>query len=60
MQVKVFIESFNEVHKELILDFDGTVDPVHGGRFGAYFHGYNDHHCFLPIYVFCGQKVRDI
>lgn len=57
MQVEVFIESFKSAPKELILDFDSTDDPVHGGQLGAYFHGYYDHHCFLPLYVFCGQKL---
>jgi len=57
MQVEVFIESFKSAPVELILDFDGTDDPVHGDQLGAYFHGYYDHHCFLPLYVFCGQKL---
>jgi len=57
MQVEVFIESFKKAPKELILDFDGTDDPVHGEQLGAYFHGYYDHHCFLPLYVFCDQKL---
>jgi hypothetical protein len=57
MQVEVFIESFKKAPKELILDFDSTDDPVHGGQLGAYFHGYYDHHCFLPLYVFCGEKL---
>jgi len=57
MQVEVFIESFKDDPKELILDFDSTDDPVHGSQLGAYFHGYYDHHCFLPLYVFCGQKL---
>jgi hypothetical protein len=57
MQVEVFIESFKTAPKELILDFDSTDDPVHGEQLEAYFHGYYDHHCFLPLYVFCGEKL---
>ena len=55
--VEIFIESFSQPPAELILDFDSTDDPVHGGQLGAYFHGYYDHHCFLPLYVFCGEKL---
>ena len=57
IQLDVFIESLKRAPKELILDFDGTDDPVYGGQLGAYFHGYYDHHCFLPLYVFCRQKL---
>ena len=24
---------------------------------GRFFHGYYDHYCFLPLYVFCGQQL---
>jgi hypothetical protein len=41
----------------LILDFDATDDPVHGQQEGRFFHGYYDHYCFLPLYVFCGDQL---
>lgn len=28
--------------------------PVHGGQPGKFFNGYYDHHCYFPLYVFCG------
>ena len=31
--------------------------PVHGKQEGRFFHGYYDHHCFLPLYVFCGDEL---
>jgi len=37
----------------LILDFDATDDAVHGNQEGRFYHGYYDHYCFLPLYVFC-------
>ena len=43
--------------RHLILDFDATDDPVHGKQEGRFFHGYYDHHCFLPLYVFCGDEL---
>ena len=55
--VDVFIESFDKAPQELILDFDTTDDAVHGKQLGAVFHGYYDHYCVLPLYVFCGDKL---
>ena len=55
--VDVFVESFKEPPKELILDFDATDDIVHGNQEGRFFHGYYNHYCFLPLYVFCGDQL---
>ncbi len=55
--VEVFIESFDRAPEELILDFDSTDDAVHGEQVGRFFHGYYDHYCFLPLYVFCGNHL---
>jgi hypothetical protein len=55
--LETFIDSFKKPPKELILDFDGTDDPVHGNQAGAHFHGYYDNYCFLPLYVFCGKQL---
>lgn len=58
---EVFVEQFIASHKtppkELILDFDATDDPVHGNQVSRFFHGYYDHYCFLPLYVFCGEQL---
>jgi hypothetical protein len=40
-----------------MLDFDATDDPIHGKQEGRFFHGYYDHHCYLPLYVFCGDEL---
>jgi len=55
--VDQFIASFTEAPAELVLDFDATDDPVHGQQEGRFFHGYYDHYCFLPLYVFCGEQL---
>lgn len=55
--VEQFISSFDTVPDELILDFDATDDEVHGQQEGRGFHGYYDHYCFLPLYVFCGEHL---
>lgn len=52
-----FIGAFAEPPTELILDFDATDDPVPGHQEQRFFHGYDDHHCFLPLYVFCGEQL---
>lgn len=52
-----FINSYPHTPKELILDFDATDDRVHGRQQGRFFHGYYDHYCFLPLYVFCGDQL---
>jgi Transposase DDE domain group 1 len=55
--VDQFIASHTDPPEHLILDFDATDDPIHGEQEGRFFHGYYDHHCFLPLYVFCGDEL---
>jgi Transposase DDE domain group 1 len=55
--VDQFIAAHREPPESLILDFDATDDPTHGKQEGHFFHGYYDHHCFLPLYVFCGDEL---
>lgn len=55
--VERFIASFDAAPEELVLDFDATDDAVHGRQEGRFFHGYYDHYCFLPLYVFCGERL---
>ena len=57
VMVQQFIASFKRAPRKLILDFDATDDRVHGMQEGRHFHGYYDHHCFLPLYVFCGDQL---
>ncbi len=52
-----FIASHPTPPEHLILDFDATDDPTHGNQEGRFFHGYYDHHCFLPLYVFSGDEL---
>ena len=57
LMVELFIESFDKPPTELILDFDATDDPIHGKQEGAFFHGYYKNYCYLPLYVFCGERL---
>lgn len=52
-----FIEQHDKPPKEIVLDFDGTDIPVHGDQPGKFFNGYYDHHCYFPLYVFCGRHL---
>lgn len=51
----LFIETFSEAPAEIVLDIDATDDPLHGKQEGAYFHGYYNEYCYLPLYIFCGD-----
>ena len=55
--VDKFIASHKKAPKRIILDFDATDIPVHGNQENRFFHGYYDHYCFLPLYVFCGDQL---
>jgi hypothetical protein len=55
--VDQFIASRSSPPEHLMLDFDATDDPVHGDQEKRFFHGYYDHHCFLPLYVFCDHEL---
>lgn len=55
--IEQFIASHDAVPDELILDIDASDIPLHGDQEGREFHGYYDHYCYLPLYVFCGQSM---
>ena len=57
LMVEQFVESFAEAPEELVLDFDATDDTVHGMQEKRFFHGYYDSCCFLPLHVFCGDRL---
>ena len=52
-----FVASRKKPPRRLVLDFDATDDVVHGRQQGRFFHGYYDHYCFLPLYVFCDKQL---
>ena len=57
----VLIDQFIAGHRtapaELVLDIDASDVPLHGRQELAEFHAYYDQHCYLPLYVFCGQSL---
>jgi hypothetical protein len=42
--------------ERVLLDFDATADPTHGGQEGSYYHGYYEQHVYHPLLVFDGQS----
>ena len=52
-----FMASYERPPRRLVLDFDATDDRVHGQQVGRFYHGYYDHYCFLPLYVFCKDQL---
>jgi len=52
-----FIASHKQAPDEIIPDLDATDDAVPGNQEGRFFHGYCDHCCFFPLYVFCGSQL---
>jgi hypothetical protein len=55
--VEKFIASHERAPEELIVDIDASDVPLHGQQERHEFHAYYDHHCYLPLYVFCGQAL---
>jgi hypothetical protein len=52
-----FIASYDTAPEEIVLDVDASDVPLHGNQEHSEFHAYYDHHCYLPLYVFCGQAM---
>ena len=55
--VDLFLESHDRAPAEIVLDIDATDDPLHGAQEGRFFHGYYRSHCYLPLYLFCGEHL---
>jgi hypothetical protein len=55
--VDVFLEAHTAVPEQIVLDIDSTDFAIHGEQEGRFYHGYYDHYCYLPLYVFAGECV---
>lgn len=55
--VEQFLASHESAPEEIVLDVDASDVPLHGAQEQRQFHAYYDHHCYLPLYVFCGQAM---
>jgi hypothetical protein len=55
--VDTFLSAYAKPQKRIILDFDATDDPLHGGQEGRFFHGYYGCYCYMPLYIFCDDHL---
>ena len=55
--VQLYVEAQAAPPTEIVLDLDATDDPLHGKQEGRFFHGYDGHYCYLPLYIFAGDHL---
>ena len=55
--VTLFLDACDTPPARITLDIDATDVETHGRQENAFFHGYYEHRCFLPLYVFCGRHL---
>src|SRR5688572_16550850 len=55
--VDVFLESYRKAPDQIVLDLDATDFAIHGQQEGRFFHGFYDHYCYLPLYIFCEDHL---
>ena len=55
--VDLYIESQATAPSEVVLDLDATDIPLYGHQPERFFHGYYDHYCYLPLYIFAGDQL---
>jgi Transposase DDE domain group 1 len=60
LMVDVFIESHSKAPAQIVLDLDSTDFAIHGRQEGRFFHGFYDHYCYLPLYIFCGTQLLGV
>ncbi|MBK7931742.1 MAG: IS1380 family transposase [Bryobacterales bacterium] len=58
---ELLVSLFQEAHvrppRRIVLDLDATDTPLHGHQESRFFHGYYNHYCYLPLYIFCGDHL---
>ena len=60
---RVLFEPFIHAHahasapEQIVLDIDAYDIPLYGDQECREFHGYYDHYCYWPLYVFCGDHL---
>ena len=53
-----FISSYSKSPSVVVLDFDDTVDVVHGGQQLSLFNGFYKERCYLPLHVYEGLSGK--
>jgi Transposase DDE domain group 1 len=55
--IDVLLEAQAIPPEQIVLDIDTTDLAIHGAQEGRFYHGYYDHYCYLPLYIFAGEHV---
>lgn len=55
--VDAYLQQQGHPPERIVLDLDATDAPLHGDQMGRFFHGYYDGHCYLPLYICCGDHI---
>jgi hypothetical protein len=55
--VEIFLEAHRKPPSEIVLHLDATDTPLHGQQEARFFHGYYNHYCYLPLYIFSGDHL---
>jgi hypothetical protein len=55
--VDLYLESHRSQPEQIVLDLDATDIPLYGHQPERFFHGYYDHYCYLPLYIFAGDQL---
>jgi hypothetical protein len=54
------VESKPTAPRQIVIDLDVTDTALHGHQQGRFFHGFYDHYCYLPLYIFCGDQLLGV
>ncbi len=52
--VDLWLDQYSSPPGRVVIDLDATDVPLHGDQEEKFFHGYDGHYCYLPLYVFAG------
>ena len=55
--VELFLESYHQPPRQIIIDLDVTDDLVHGHQEERFFNPYYKGYCYAPLYIFCGKHL---
>ena len=55
--VELFLESYHQPPRQIIIDLDVTDDLVHGHQEETFLNPYYKGYCYAPLYIFCGKHL---
>ena len=55
--VELFLESYDQPPRQIIIDLDVTDDLVHGDLEETFFYPYYKGYCYAPLYILCAKHL---